>query len=327
MLALDAAQVWVVIPYYQRAPGVLARALRSVFAQEPAWPAGVLVVDDASPASASDELDDLPPGAAARVTIIRQENRGPGGARNRALADLPSSARYVAFLDSDDEWTHDHLALSMRALGAGATVSIANWWPLVGDGDGFVAGRGFDPATFPRMGDEPGIFEISDAIVSLQLRHAVGKLSTVVFDRETHARTRFDERLRHACEDRKFFIDLAFDGARTAAIPACTTRAGSGVNIYFSLGWRSQGALRIALDQLRFCADMRRYPLTTGQRALVGRMRDNARKDFFATWAHRARAGAIEWRALARLGRTDAPALAHGPLLAALGHRPMRPHR
>ena len=41
------------------------------------------------------------------VQVIVQPNGGPGSARNTGLDSAPPDTRYIAFLDSDDEWTPD----------------------------------------------------------------------------------------------------------------------------------------------------------------------------------------------------------------------------
>ena len=48
------------------------------------------------------------------VRYFRQENSGPAAARNRGIRD--SSGDLIAFLDSDDLWSEDHLQLLVRAL-------------------------------------------------------------------------------------------------------------------------------------------------------------------------------------------------------------------
>jgi len=107
--------VTAVIPTFNR-PEATRRAIRSIQAQRPCRPSEVLVVDDGSTddtAEAAAELD---------VTVIRHEqNRGLAAARNTGLG--AASNRWVALLDSDDEWLPQHLA---------------NLWPVC-DGHKLVA--------------------------------------------------------------------------------------------------------------------------------------------------------------------------------------------
>ncbi|MBT8336682.1 MAG: glycosyltransferase, partial [Gemmatimonadetes bacterium] len=72
----------------------LADAVESLRAQT-LPPAEILVVDDGSP-------DDVPAAVAGfpEVRVVRQENRGLSGARNRGLAE--TTAPFVHFLDADD---------------------------------------------------------------------------------------------------------------------------------------------------------------------------------------------------------------------------------
>src|SRR5690606_39052422 len=98
----------VIMPYYQRTPGILCRALKSVFAQShPDY--DVIVVDDASPLPVGAEIEAFSLEERARITVIKQPNAGPGGARNMGLDHVSADTAYVAFLDSDDEWMPDHL--------------------------------------------------------------------------------------------------------------------------------------------------------------------------------------------------------------------------
>lgn len=99
----------VIIPTYNRA-ALLRDALASVFAQRFA-DFEVLVVDDGSTDDTGTVLAEL----ADRITVLRQDNRGPGAARNAGCAQ--ARGRYLAFLDSDDVWfpwtleTYDRIAL------------------------------------------------------------------------------------------------------------------------------------------------------------------------------------------------------------------------
>ncbi|HZL34515.1 MAG TPA: glycosyltransferase family 2 protein [Tepidisphaeraceae bacterium] len=86
----------VVIPTYNRAH-LLRGAVDSVLAQEDT-DFELIVVDDGSTDNTAEALA----GYGARVRLLRQENRGPGPARN--LGIRAAKGRYIAFLDSDDRW-------------------------------------------------------------------------------------------------------------------------------------------------------------------------------------------------------------------------------
>ena len=103
--------VTVIIPTYNRA-GLLPRALGSVLAQT-FGDFEVLVVDDGSTDGTADVLagyDDV------RIRYLRQaQNRGVSAARNRGLRE--ARGELVAFLDSDDVWFPDKLALQVERFG------------------------------------------------------------------------------------------------------------------------------------------------------------------------------------------------------------------
>ena len=101
--------VSVLIPVFNGAR-FLAAALDSVAAQTLA-PLELIVVDDGS----TDGSGDV---AAARpaVRVVRQANRGPGAARNRAFTE--SRGEYLAFLDADDLWKPEKLSRQLAALQA-----------------------------------------------------------------------------------------------------------------------------------------------------------------------------------------------------------------
>jgi glycosyltransferase involved in cell wall biosynthesis len=113
-------RISVIIPLFNKAP-LVERALRSVVAQT-FKDFELIVVDDGSTdkgATVVEQVDD------SRVRLIRQENAGPGAARNRGLAEARGDL--VAFLDADDEWLPAFLSESVRLLeaesGAAAVVS------------------------------------------------------------------------------------------------------------------------------------------------------------------------------------------------------------
>jgi glycosyltransferase involved in cell wall biosynthesis len=105
------SRISVIIPLFNKAPFV-ARALQSVAAQT-FTDFEVIVVDDGSTddgAKIVERFED------SRIRLIRQENAGPGAARNRGLAE--ARGELIAFLDADDEWLPEFLAESVRLLEA-----------------------------------------------------------------------------------------------------------------------------------------------------------------------------------------------------------------
>jgi glycosyltransferase involved in cell wall biosynthesis len=99
----------VVIPTYNRAE-LLRIALDSVFAQT-FTDYEVIVVDDGSTDGTWEELQAL----GSRIHVLRQQNAGPGAARNLGVAEARGD--YIAFLDSDDLWFPWTLEIYAEILG------------------------------------------------------------------------------------------------------------------------------------------------------------------------------------------------------------------
>lgn len=97
--------VSVIVPTYNRRETIqaaVASVQRQTFAD---WE--LIVVDDGS----TDDTAALIEGIDPRLVLIRQKNQGVNAARNAAM--LRARGRYIAFLDSDDEWLPHHLELSV----------------------------------------------------------------------------------------------------------------------------------------------------------------------------------------------------------------------
>jgi len=99
----------VIIPTYNRGQR-LKKAIDSVFAQSH-QDFELIVVDDGS----DDNTAELIENYISDIVYIRQENRGPAAARNRGI----EKARYniLAFLDSDDWFAENKLAIQIKAMG------------------------------------------------------------------------------------------------------------------------------------------------------------------------------------------------------------------
>jgi glycosyltransferase involved in cell wall biosynthesis len=102
--------VSVIIPTHNRS-ALLRRALESVRAQT-RLPDEVIVVDDGS----TDDTATWVPGDYADVVFLRRKNSGVSAARNAGIA--AARGRWIAFLDSDDEWRPRKLERQLRALSA-----------------------------------------------------------------------------------------------------------------------------------------------------------------------------------------------------------------
>ena len=98
-------EVSVIIPTYNRKE-VLPRALNSVLSQEDTA-FEVLVIDDGS----TDKTDRLIAEKYPQVSYFYQSNQGPAAARNRGLER--ARGKWIAFLDSDDEWMPGKLSAQL----------------------------------------------------------------------------------------------------------------------------------------------------------------------------------------------------------------------
>lgn len=100
--------VAVIIPTYNRR-STLSRALDSVLAQS-VQPQQICVVDDGSSDGTAEMIAlDYP-----QVSYLYQKNRGVSAARNHGVAN--TTADWLAFLDSDDEWLPEKLERQFQVL-------------------------------------------------------------------------------------------------------------------------------------------------------------------------------------------------------------------
>ncbi|MCK8779875.1 glycosyltransferase family 2 protein [Rhizobium sp. NTR19] len=296
----------VVIPFYQRETGILSRALASVFGQS-FQDFDVLVVDDESPLPAETELQEMDPEARKRITVIRQANAGPGGARNTGLDNVPASTRFVAFLDSDDVWLPDHLK---NAHGCMTRFDGDCYWASMQASDEFYYHFGMAELEAreggQRLSDDPLVIEVPD-LASVMLKNwSFLHLSCMVLGRNLFETIRFDAALRLAAEDVLFFCDSILASRRNLLCDEAGAARGMGLNIFHSIDNQSPQFLQQqfntweALDRLqkRFArrpkdvASITSYKNTARQQALwsqAGRVRRRSAPDvrLLARWAWR----------------------------------------
>lgn len=300
------AKLTVIIPFYQKEPGILRRALTSVFAQE-FRDLDVIVVDDESPYPPDGDVVAFSDEEQARVRIIRQENAGPGGARNTGLDHVSPETAFVAFLDSDDIFTPDHLATAHDAM---TRFDADCYFASITGGDAFYYHFGVadleKTEAVERLSDDPLLIEIPGLTQVMLKNWSFLHLSCMVIGRPLFERVRFDAALRLAAEDVLFFCDCVLAARRTVLGGAAGAVRGEGLNIFHGVDNDSPQFLYqqfntwVALDRLesRFAErpaeveSLRSYKQTARRQALWSQARRLKRRkmpqfDMLARWAVR----------------------------------------
>lgn len=157
--------VSIITPAY-RAARFIDDTVRSVLAQDyEKWE--MLIVDDCSPDDTAERVTHWSQ-RDSRVKLIRQpRNAGPAAARNAAIA--ASKGRWIAFLDSDDQWMPGKISKQLAFMReAGVPISYTSFRRISEDGS--------------RIGRQVGIpRELSYARL---LGNTAMATSTVVIDRD-----------------------------------------------------------------------------------------------------------------------------------------------
>ena len=112
----------VIIPTYNRLLH-LERAIGSVLAQRRAC-GELIVVDDGSTDETPALVERLATDSNVAVRLLRQENRGAAAARNLGIRS--ARGNLLAFLDSDDWWLPNKMALQAAAMAARPDVLISH---------------------------------------------------------------------------------------------------------------------------------------------------------------------------------------------------------
>jgi glycosyltransferase involved in cell wall biosynthesis len=181
----------VVIPAYN-AERTIVTCLGSVIAQTLA-PLEVLVVDDYSSDGTEAAVRRCEEQFAAAGIMLKYcrltKNAGPSGARNKGIREATGS--YIAFLDADDTWIRDKLAVVDRfASGSGAGLVCHAY------------------TVEPRLcaGMSAGQYEAESlSIYGMLLRNPAQTSCVVVRKQPALA---FDEAMRH-CEDYDLWMRIA----------------------------------------------------------------------------------------------------------------------
>jgi len=216
------------------------------------WSVEVIVVDDASPCPAHDEVRGLHFPEPLNIKLIRQDNAGVAAARNRGLDEVDQAATLIAFLDSDDIWPANHLARAIQAINEGFDFYFTD-----NCREGHHESHCHSPycaetaAFLDTSPHKKGFLEIpTDYMIGLTLREFPCQASTVVYRRIINKALHFDTALIYSGEDVLFFIQLVASAHRVCIDLDSIVKCGGGVNIYFSnLSWSSERFLPITVDK------------------------------------------------------------------------------
>jgi glycosyltransferase involved in cell wall biosynthesis len=188
--------VSIVVPAY-RAAGRIRETLDSAFAQ--VYPNfEIVLVNDGSPDSA--ELEQAIRGYDARLVYIKQENRGPSGARNTAIQR--ARGKYIACLDSDDIYLPHHLSALVELM-------EANSLDLAYSDSNIIRNGVFSARAFEEEPQHPPV-----SLEKLLKEECCVMTSATVASRQAMIDAGlFDERFRR-CEDFDLWLRMSFRGAR-----------------------------------------------------------------------------------------------------------------
>jgi glycosyltransferase involved in cell wall biosynthesis len=144
-------RVSIVIPVFNSATTVSA-AIESALSQNFSGEHEVIAVNDGSTDASAAVLSSF----GDRIKIVTQANRGLSGARNAgAAAAAPSE--YLAFLDADDVWLPDKLAVTIEALDQNRAATLAYSDVLPVDHAGAMVPRNYIK---PRQTHAPSMAEM-----------------------------------------------------------------------------------------------------------------------------------------------------------------------
>ncbi|KFG70316.1 glycosyltransferase family A protein [Microvirga sp. BSC39] len=302
--------VGVILPFYQREPGLLRQAVRSVLEQS--LPDDVrlviVVVDDESPCPSDDELASLPPLGRHSLVTLKRENGGPGAARNTGLDYFETTpVDFVAFLDTDDTWLPHHVADGIACLGKNADYFFANHRR-----DTYEGGRSYFDSNstvkkWLRLGQgspleptsNPQVFALRrDTQLLAFMQDYLSQTSTVIYRYEVLRDIRFEASLRTAGEDLLFWFSLCKVARRVVFTTEVGVICGSGVNIFHSTltSWDHPNTpSRFAFQMMLWSYVDGRFELSPEEQAIVRSKIADFERGFSYIWL----------RALLKTGRAN----------------------
>ncbi len=261
------SKVSVVIPYFQRKPGILKKAVLSVLNQSGDSELLVIVVDDGSPIRATDELQSIIKQYPNRVRVIEQDNSGPGAARNLGLENVGEDTEYVAFLDSDDEWMDGHIQNAISALEYGYNFYFSDFYFPNYKEQSAIKRAGKLPLDEHLLLDEKRqIYKyLGKMFDQILIKGNVIGTSNVVYRFRAFPKLRFREEFFNG-QDYFFWLDYASLDDRIVFSSNVECDCGTGVNIYSGAGWGTSKSLARLRNEIKLWKSVAAaYSLTSEQ--------------------------------------------------------------
>ncbi len=201
----------VVVPTVGDSPALRA-ALTSALAALGEGDDVLAVYDEAAGRGTRPAVEELDP----RVRVLTSRGRGVSAARNTGLAEATGSG--VAFLDDDDLWLPEHLAVLRRARAAHPDAGLLGTHPLLFDDPHPERGGPAPPSSAmrPMLTRPPaGVLGLAELVAQNPFTP-----SAVLVDRALAVELSFDETLTHL-EDWELWLRLS-QRARTVFIDEVT---------------------------------------------------------------------------------------------------------
>ncbi|NJM42027.1 MAG: glycosyltransferase family 2 protein [Anaerolineae bacterium] len=195
-------RVTVVTPSYNSAR-YIAQTVNSVLAQT-FTDFEHIIVDDGSTDNTRELLEPYLQREPQRLIYVHQQNAGESVARNNAIRR--ARGEYVAFLDSDDWWTPNNLALQVPALDAAPEAVASYAYSFAVDNDGNpISFRGANRMSW----GQPGVHALFERLV---MGNVIANPNTVLARKTALLQTTlFDEDIEWG-EDWQLWLQLSLLG-------------------------------------------------------------------------------------------------------------------
>ncbi|WP_240007218.1 glycosyltransferase family 2 protein [Pseudaquidulcibacter saccharophilus] len=246
------SNISIIIPYYQKKPGILRRAIDSIALQklDDNVNIEILIVDDESPIPAEAEVDGINFTNCIKPKIIKQKNAGVSGARNTGIANISDNTEIVLFMDSDDFWHPNKIQSSINALKNGADFFFCDHERL-GSYDSIMKNAFFEGGySIKDIGNNNFEIEKED-LINCNLNYFITHASTVAFKKALLEGLIFNINIKNAGEDILFFTELIARANKIIFTKEKLVTCADGINIFFNeyTNWDSPSRLLIARDR------------------------------------------------------------------------------